>query len=451
MKNLVLILILLFITGCSKKILTHDQVLEKTTKKENFNQPKVWSKVKDQGKVDTNWIKSFNDPILEALVKEALKNNREIKSLKIQVARADALVKKAGAALKPTVGLSGQYNDRNSDALGEVYGGGISVGWEADIWGRLELSRTSAKENALATQSDYEFARQSLVASTAKAWLMTTTSKLQTQYAKNIVMLFEKELKIMNVKYEIGQVTKKSIYLAKSNLTSAKNAYSKATVSYEDAQRSLELLLGRYPSALIQGTNKLISLSTSIPVGIPSGVLERRPDLVAAEQRVAAAFYKQRESELLHLPKFTFSIGASLNNLSNAASNLVAGIFAPLYQGGAIEAEVDNATAAQKQSIENYAQKVLLAFKEVETFLSLEVKLLEQENYMKDILLDNEKVLKLTKISYEVGQVEYLEVSQVTKNLISSQISLIDISSKRVFNRIQLHLALGGGFEVKEE
>ena len=451
MKNLVLILILLFITGCSKNILTHDQVLEKTTKKENFNQPKVWSKVKDQGKVDTNWIKSFNDPILEALVKEALKNNREIKSLKIQVARADALVKKAGAALKPTVGLSGQYNDRNSDALGEVYGGGISVGWEADIWGRLELSRTSAKENALATQSDYEFARQSLVASTAKAWLMTTTSKLQTQYAKNIVMLFEKELKIMNVKYEIGQVTKKSIYLAKSNLTSAKNAYSKATVSYEDAQRSLELLLGRYPSALIQGTNKLISLSTSIPVGIPSGVLERRPDLVAAEQRVAAAFYKQRESELLHLPKFTFSIGASLNNLSNAASNLVAGIFAPLYQGGAIEAEVDNATAAQKQSIENYAQKVLLAFKEVETFLSLEVKLLEQENYMKDILLDNEKVLKLTKISYEVGQVEYLEVSQVTKNLISSQISLIDISSKRVFNRIQLHLALGGGFEVKEE
>ena len=451
MKNLVLILILLFIAGCSKNILTHDQVLEKTTKKENFNQPKVWSKVKDQGKVDTNWIKSFNDPILEALVKEALKNNREIKSLKIQVARADALVKKAGAALKPTVGLSGEYNDRNSDALGEVYGGGISVGWEADIWGRLELSRTSAKENALATQSDYEFARQSLVASTAKAWLMTTTSKLQRQYAKNIVMLFEKELKIMNVKYEIGQVTKKSIYLAKSNLTSAKNAYSKATVSYEDAQRSLELLLGRYPSALIQGTNKLISLSTSIPVGIPSGILERRPDLVAAEQRVAAAFYKQRESELLHLPKFTFSIGASLNNLSNAASNLVAGIFAPLYQGGAIEAEVDNATAAQKQSIENYAQKVLLAFKEVETFLSLEAKLLEQENYMKDILLDNKKVLKLTKISYEVGQVEYLEVSQVTKNLISSQISLIDISSKRVFNRIQLHLALGGGFEVKEE
>ena len=451
MKNLVLILILLFIAGCSKNILTHDQVLEKTTKKENFNQPKVWSKVKDQGKVDTNWIKSFNDPILEALVKEALKNNREIKSLKIQVARADALVKKAGAALKPTVGLSGQYNDRNSDALGEVYGGGISVGWEADIWGRLELSRTSAKENALATQSDYEFARQSLVASTAKAWLMTTTSKLQRQYAKNIVMLFEKELKIMNVKYEIGQVTKKSIYLAKSNLTSAKNAYSKATVSYEDAQRSLELLLGRYPSALIQGTNKLISLSTSIPVGIPSGILERRPDLVAAEQRVAAAFYKQRESEVLHLPKFTFSIGASLNNLSNAASNLVAGIFAPLYQGGAIEAEVDNATAAQKQSIENYAQKVLLAFKEVETFLSLEAKLLEQENYMKDILLDNKKVLKLTKISYEVGQVEYLEVSQVTKNLISSQISLIDISSKRVFNRIQLHLALGGGFEVKEE
>ncbi len=449
MKSLLFILSLLFLTGCANKISTHEQVLEKTTKKENLNEPKIWSKIVDNGKVNTNWIKTFNDPIMLELVNESLKNNRDIRSLKIQVEKSDTLVKKAAAALKPTIGLSSQYKNRNTEALDEIYGGGIAIGWEADIWGRLELSKESARQSALATQSDYEYARQSLAASTAKAWVMTTTSKVQKEYAKNIVTLFEKELKIMQVKFEIGQVDRKSVYLAKSNLTSSKNAYSKASVSYENAQRSLELLLGRYPSALIKGTNELIDINTSIPVGIPSEILQRRPDLIAAEQRVAAAFYKQRESKLLRLPRFTFSIGATINNLTDAAADLVAGLFAPLYQGGAIEAQMEEATLIQRKSIEDYAQKALNAFNEVETYLSLEEKLLEQESYLKDIVLDNKKLLELTKISYEVGKTEYLDISQINNRLISSQISLIDISSKRIFNRINLHLSLGGGFESK--
>lgn len=450
MKNLILIIVLIFITGCSKQLPTHEDVANQTVKKEQFNEPKVWKQVEDSGAVNTDWVKTFNDPILEELIKEGLANNREIRSLKIQIAKSQSLVKKAAAALKPTVGLSGKYSSRNSDALNEIHGGGLTIGWEADIWGRLELAKTASLEGAMATQSDYEFARQSLVASIAKAWVMLTTSKLQADYSNEIVKLFEKELQIMNVKHEVGQVDKKSVYLAKSNLSSAKNAYSMALTSMEDSQRNLELLLGRYPSALIKGNNSLSKLTYSIPLGIPSEVLERRPDLVAAEQRVAAAFYKQRESELLHLPKFSFSIGASINNLTNAASDLLAGIFFPLYQGGAIEAEVDKATAIQKQSIEDYAQKVLVAFKEVETSLSLEEKLLEQENYLKEIVSDNKNSLQLSKVAFEVGSVEYLEVSQLTNRLIASEISLIDISSKRIFNRINLHLALGGGFEDKK-
>ncbi len=449
MKSLLFILILLFVTGCANKIPTHNEVLEKTTLKENLNEPKIWSKVVDNGNVDTNWIKTFNDPVMLKLVDEALKNNRDIRSLKIQVDKSSTLVRKAASALKPTVGLSGKYDNRNTKGLDEIYGGGLAIGWELDVWGRLKLSKEAAVAKDLATQSDYEFARQSLVASTAKAWVMTTTSKVQSEYSKNIVSIFKKELKIMEVKYEIGQVDKKSVYLAKSNLTSSKNAYSKAIIAYEDAQRSLELLLGRYPSALIKGTDKLTTISTSIPVGIPSEILQRRPDLVAAEQRVASAFYKQRESKLLRLPKFTFSIGATLNNITDAASDLVAGIFAPLYQGGAIAAEMDKATLVQKQSIEEYAQKALIAFNEVETYLSLEERLLEQETYLKDIVLDNKKLLELTKVSFEVGEVEYLDVSQANNRLISSEISLVDISSKRIFNRINLHLALGGGFDIK--
>ena len=447
MKIFIFILTIIFITGCAKNVPTPEEVHEKTVKKQKFNEPKTWEKVKDDGTVNTNWIKTFNDPTLEKLVTEALQNNKEIRSLKFQVDRSKTLIKKAAAALKPTIDLNGKYKSRNSDELSEIHGGSLNVSWEADVWGRLKLAKSSSVQNAQATQADYEFARQSLVASTAKAWNMTITSKLQTNYAKSVVSLFEKELKIITAKHNIGQVDKRNVYIAKINLTSAKNAYSKSLVSYEDAQRSLELLLGRYPSSSIKSTNKMAILLYSIPVGIPSEILERRPDLVAAQQRVASVFYKQKEAELLHLPKFKFSVGLSINSLGNAVTDLLSGIFTPLYKGGAIEAEVESATSVQKQSIEEYAQKVLVAFKEVETTLSLEEKLLEQENYLNQIVLDNKKTLELTKIAYTVGKVEYLDVSQLNNRLISSEISLIDISSKRVFNRINLHLALGGAFE----
>ena len=449
MKIFILTLILIFITGCAKNVPTPEEVHDKTVKKQKFNEPKTWADVKDDGTVNTNWIKTFNDPILEKLVLEALENNKEIRLLKIQIDRSHSLVKKAAASLKPTVDLGGKYKSRNSDELSEVYGGSLTASWEADVWGRLKLAKSSAIQSKQATQADYEFARQSLVASTAKAWIMTTTSKLQADYANNVLSLFEKELKIITAKYKVGQVDKRNVYIAKTNLSSAKNAYSKAVVSYNDAQRSLEIILGRYPSALIKGTNTLTNLSTSIPAGIPSEILERRPDLIAAQQRVAAAFYKQREAELLHLPKFKFSIGLSINSLGDAVTDLFSGIFAPLYTGGAIEAEVENATAIQKQSIEEYAQKALLAFKDVETTLLLEEKLLEQEDYLKQIVIDNKKALELTRIAYDVGKVEYLDISQLSNRLISSEISLLDISSKRIFNRINLHLALGGGFDLK--
>lgn len=447
MKIFLLIIYSMFILGCAGNIATHEEVVQKTTKKQSFNYPSNWKSIKDNGDVNADWIKSFNDPKLEKLVQEALTNNKQIRGLQAQVERANALVKQSGAALKPTVGLGAQYSDRDALGFNEIYGAGLTASWEADVWGRLKTGLASAKENALATQSDYTFARQSLVAKTAQSWYMNTTSKLQALYAKNIVKLFEKELKIVTSKYEIGQVEKRNVYLAKTNLSLAKNAYSKAKVSYENAQRSLELLLGRYPTALIQGETSLRTLNQSIPVGIPSEIIERRPDLVAAEQRVAAAFYKQREAELLHLPRFTFSIGATINNLTQSIADLGAGLFAPLYTGGAIEAQVEEATAFQKQTIEQYAQKVLEAFKEVETALSLEEKLLEQESYLKSIVNDNKEALKLTKTAFEIGKVEYLDVSQLQNKLISSEISLLDISSKRIFNRINLHLALGGGFK----
>lgn len=449
MKNLCLFIMILFLAGCAGTVPTHDDVMKETIQKQNLNQPKVWTEVRDNGEVNINWLESFNDPDLEKHVQEALLNNRQIKTLQAQVESSNALVKQAASSLKPTVGAGGQYSSRNAAGYDEIYGGGLTASWEADIWGRLETSVKSAKESARATQSDYEFARQSLVASVAKAWYMSINSKLQVDFANNIVSLLTKELDIMNKKLTVGIVDKRSVYLSKTNLLNAKDAHVKSVAAYKNAQRSLELLLGRYPNATIKGTNELMKISTSIPTGIPSDILSRRPDLIAAQQRVASAFYKQREAKLLKLPKFTFSIGASINNLTKAIGDLGAGIFAPLYTGGAIESQIQNATAVQKKTIEQYAQKALIAFKDVETALYLEKSLMQQEDYLAQVVLDNLNAFTLTQTAFDVGKIEYLDVIQIRNRYISSEILLLNIRAQRIFNRINLHLALGGSFEAQ--
>lgn len=444
MKYIGLVLLPFLLVGCAKNTVQVPNSVENV--KKEIKVASNFKNAEDTGKVQTSWLKNFNDPTLEKLVEESLKNNKELRVLKTQVDRANVLVDKASSQMKPTVDLKGAYNSRNSDNLDEVAVAGLNASWEADVWGRLGFQKQSAKQNAFATSSDYEYARQYLVATTSKAWFTLITSKKLMNYSLDVVNLYEKELDIVKAKNLIGQVQKRDVFQAQSKLNRAKNANINAKNAYENAQRSLELLLGRYPAGLIKSNDELLPIANSISTGIPSEILERRPDLVAAQQRVAAAFFKQQSAELLHLPKFKFSIGASITNIADAVADLVAGIFTPLYTGGAIEAEVKDATLSQKQAIENYASKALIAFKELEDTLSLEEKLLRQEEFLKQIVKDDEKSLNLTKVANDVGKVQYLEVSRATDKLVQSKIDLVDIANKRLQNRINLHLALGGGF-----
>jgi len=375
------------------------------------------------------------------------KNNFGLKISGAKLQQAEALARQAGAALKPSVGLSGGYSDRNSDALGELYGGGLKVSWEADVWGRIGSAEAGAKEEAEASRADYEFARQSLAAATANGWFLANGSKILTDYADEVVALLEQTVKIATTKENVGQGTMQAVHLAKADLASAQEAARKALSAQENAKRSLELLLGRYPSADLATSNKLSAVPPPIATGIPSEILERRPDLIAAENRVASAFYKEKEAELLHLPRFSFSVGLSINNLSDAISNLAAGIFAPLYTGGAIEAEVDKATAVQQETIAAYGQTALTAFKEVETALAGEDHLTKREEYLQTVVEENFKAYGLVKTQYEVGKIDMLDLLAVQSKWVQARIALVDVQTQRLLNRTGLHLALGGSFE----
>ena len=451
--TLFIVALLMSLNGCAKQVATHEDAVA-SIKESPANKALVgetWAAADSAGLVDDGWIRNFKDPQLLSFVDEAETNNFDLKISAAKVEQANALVRQASAALKPAVGLGAGYADsNNSNVNREQYGGGLKISWEADVWGRIRSGVAGTTESAAATRSDYEFARQSLAASTANAWFIAIGSKVLKDYANDIVALLRESLRVVKVKNQVGQVTMRDVHLAQADLAAAEEAARKALAAEENAKRSLELLLGRYPSADLATASTLTALPPPVAAGMPSQMLERRPDLIAAEQRVAAAFYKQKEAELLHLPRFNFSVGLGITNLTDAASNLAAGLIAPLYTGGAIEAEVDQATAVQKQAIAAYAQTALQAFKDVETALAGEDHLLQREEYLQTVAEENYQAYQLTKKQFDIGQIDLLDVLTVQNRWIQARIALIDVSTQRLLNRVGLHLALGGSFAVNE-
>lgn len=445
--------IAVLVSGCAT-VATHDEAVV-AIKKPAKNLPKNFKNQVGEKMKDDGWIKSFKDPMLVKLVDEALKKNPGLKISEAKVDQARGLIQQSESKLKPTVGLAASYSDGEFYDGNNFYSGdnagnlGVALSWELDVWGRLKTNVKKIEEQQAATLADYEYAKQSLAASVAKAWFSAISAKLQLNFAKDVIKIQEKSFEIVQAKEKIGQGNAKDTHLARAELATAKEAARSAQAAYEDALRSLELLLGRYPSADIKTENSLVATPPKFPTGVPSEILERRPDLRAMEHRVAQAFYMEKETELLHLPRFRFSLGAGINSLGEAVGSLAAGLFAPLYTGGKIEGKVATATAKQKEAIAQYAKVALRAFKEVEGTLSMEDHLLKRKEYLKIAEEENYKAYEMTKKQYEIGQGSLLDVLNIQKKWISAKIAKLDVDSKLLINRVNIHLALGGSFETK--
>jgi NodT family efflux transporter outer membrane factor (OMF) lipoprotein len=407
----------------------------------------------DTGAVDDGWLETFNDPQLEELVDEALRNNLDLRIAAAQVDSAAASAVMAGARLKPTVdlGIGATGSGTTADSSGDV-ALGLSTTWEIDVWGKHASGSAAAEASLAATQANYEFARQSLAAQTAKAWFVATQARMLLDLGLETVDLYRQTLDLVTVKLEVGQVTRQDISLAKADLASAQEAHRQAEAADRQARRSLELLLGRYPAAEIEAHSDLPPFPPPVPVGLPSDLLERRPDLITAENNVAAAFFLTEQAEAAKLPSFaiTAGVGAS-SDVDDLLFDLGAGLFAPLFRGGALEAQVEQADAQQRAVIASYGQAVLKAFEEVEAALTNEGLLEEREHYLEVVLEENTEAWELAKAQYEVGKIDLLSVLQMQARVVGARIGLVNIRSERMIDRVNLHLALGGSFDEDPE
>lgn len=414
--------------------------------------PTAWAApAGDTGAVDDGWLASFKDPQLDALVSEALDTqNPRMRVMSSYVSRAEAMARLGGAALKPTVALGGNLSE-TSGGVGTDAGVGVAVSWEADVWGKVRAGANAAEEQYRAAVEDFEFARQSLAGGVARSWYLATELQMQEDLATEVVEILSELVELVETKQRVGQVTMEDVYLVRADLDSAEDALRQAIGGQRQARRSLEILLGRYPSAEIESAPKLVPVPPPVPVGLPSNLLERRPDLRAAERQVAAAFFLEEEARLARLPSFSLTAGVGTSNsIDDMVGSIGAGLFAPLFDGGALEAQLDAATADQEAAIANYGLAVLDAMQEVEAALTNESLLAERETFLRAALGNNRAAYGLSSKRYDVGEIELLNLLQMQMRWIGSRISHISIQNQQLSQRINLHLALGGSFEAPE-
>jgi outer membrane protein TolC len=223
-------------------------------------------------------------------------------------------------------------------------------------------------------------------------------------------------------------------------------------LGYLQSQRALEVLLGRYPSASLAAEDALPALPP--PAGLPSELLERRPDVVAAERRVAAAFNREAEAKAARLP--TISITASGSNLTsdfyvlqdreNPVWSAGVSLLAPIYRGSELQAQVEIRSAEQKQALAEYARAGLRAFNDVENALSSEATLQAREQLLVKAAADNARALEFARQRYRIGSVDLRAVSQQQLAMFAAQATLLRVQSEARVQRVNLHLALGGNF-----
>jgi multidrug efflux system outer membrane protein len=416
--------------------------------------------------VETGWLKSFNDPQMEAIVAEALKNNLDLQAAATRISVASNIVTEVRAQMLPIIGISGSssvtalYSEpggflaehrsvlRNSS---NVFG---AVSWELDIWGKIRSQTAAAKQGLAATQADFQYARMSLAAATAKVWYLATYLQVQKSLAEANLKTTQQESDITRSQFNVGKTEQQEVDLAQAQVAQDQAQVAQFTSAYLQVVRGLEVLLGRYPSADLKTSAALAVLPPPVPAGLPSQLLERRPDVMAAEYAFNAAFHLVQASKAARLPSFSLTGGGGYTTnailqdlrykpwLWTAAANALA----PIYTGGYLQAQVKIADQNQKEALALYGQTVLQAFDDVEVTLTNERYLKAEQKDAADALKSTADALDLATVKYNIGQTDLSPVLQLETVVASTQMANTYLQQQLIANRINLYLALGGPF-----
>jgi NodT family efflux transporter outer membrane factor (OMF) lipoprotein len=417
------------------------------------------------------WWASFGDGELDRIVEEALAGSFNLRAAASRIDRARFEARIAGVGDLPTLEASLNRSQQRQNFIGfpipgaqegavlsttsTNYGLRFNASWEPDLWGRIEAGELGALTSVRSGYADLAAAQLSLTGQVAKAWFAAVEAERQWELAGVALESLELSASRIQVRFEAGLRPSLDLRLALTEVARARATLEQRTEQRERAVRQLEALLGRYPSGEYPLSARLPELSGSVPAGLPSELVHRRPDLVAAELNVVSAGARLTQSEADLRPRFnlTGGTGTASGDLLGLVDNdlfvwsFVGNLVQPLFNGGRLDAAVDRDRSAVDEAIHVYEAEVLGAYGEVESALAADAVLARQEAALEEAVVQSVAAEELAGERYRLGLADIITVLSSQRTADASESQLVAIRRARLDNRVDLHMALGGGFD----
>lgn len=416
------------------------------------------------------WWESLGDPELAAAVREAFEHNRDLAAAaaRVEVALAEARV--AGAARAPRVALAADAGRRRQNFIGlpvpggeEVlsststsFGVGLEVAWEADLWGRLRGLERAADAETRASALDLAAAHLSLAGQVAKAWFALAEARAQAALAESSAASYRAQTEVLRERFALGRAAALDLHLLANQLAVAEAALEGRREEEVRALRRIELLLGRVPRGSAAGSDSLPDAPPTPPPGLPAELAWRRPDLAAAHARLMAldARLDAARAELLPALRLTGSAGRRTGELIDLFDSgfdvwsLATDLVQPLFEGGRLRARVDAADARARAALAEYAQAYLVALADVEAALAAEEPLARRAAHLERAAQEAAAARETAEDRYFRGLVDVLALLEAQRRDLAAQAERLALRRRRLEARVDLFLALGGGFGV---
>jgi multidrug efflux system outer membrane protein len=418
---------------------------------------------------DAPWWEAFGDPALKALIQEALSGNYTVRiaAARVQQARAQAAVARSpffpqlgyGASAAQSKGLSNFLGLGGSDSQSTLYLGVISMSWEIDLWGKIRRSSEAANAQLLASEEGRRAVLLSLVSDVAQAYFELLELDTRLAIARQSTDAYQGTFKLFQDRLEFGVASQLQTARAEGNLAQAAASIPEIESQIAAKENQISTLLGRNPGPVQRGKPLFDqTVVPTVPAGLPSALLERRPDLRRVEQELVAANAQIGVAKSLFFPQL--SLTGFLGKASPELSALTAGsstvwqaggaLTGPIFQGGKIYQNYKASVALAEEAKWRYEQSVIQAFQEVSTSLAALDKLAGAEAEQARSVKALQKSVEISNDRYLYGLSSYFEILEAQQRLYPAQFAEAQLRLGRLLAYVQLYKALGGGWNLRD-
>jgi len=408
------------------------------------------------------WWRMYGDTMLDGLMEQLNASNQTIAQAEANYRQAQALVGGARAGFFPNVGSSagatrsGSGSGSTSNA-GNQYDLSASVSWEIDIWGRVRREVEASQAQAQASFADLANTRLSTQSALAQNYFQLRVLDEQKRLLESTVVAYERSLTLTQNLYDAGVVGKSDVTLALAQLEGTRAQLMDLEWQRGQFEHAIAVLIGLAPSRFALAAQPFAQIVPDIPVGLPSQLLERRPDVASAERLTAAANAQIGVAQSAWFPDLTLSANGGFRSgefaqwLTAPARFWALGpaLALTLFDGGAREAQLEQARAAYDAQAAAYRQTVLTALQEVEDYL-IQLRVLGQEQVVQHRALEAvRESLRLARNQYRAGTINYLDVATLEASALNSERTALTLTANRLTASVRLIAALGGGWTNK--